>query len=645
MLISLTFDGLEMKDQPTGLEEFYEDIERDYTVYGLLMKYPTGLSFHGDCYNYLLQKKRENGFCDYVDIDMSIRADDGTASNLKGRIFLTDVTFDHWKKIAECQIEDRSFGSLIYQNRKVKVGIGYYQTLGGVVAPIIAEQKAITMHNAFTGIALATTAKTYYLADVMKYIVEYLTDYEMTYQDNYFEAEDTGNGIYYGVTYGNNMRNRSSVLDLYVSFEECMDFLHKKFNLWFRIDYSQDKPVFILDTEDNLFGDQQFSVQNVREMTEEFNQDNFFTSVKIGCQAAEPNRSTTYPLPYVPLIGMSEEVYGASTGCMLDNELDLFTEWCCCTNTIHKVAVSGSTDYDDQVFVLEYTYADSSRETTEGSYGPSGTYLYNETLINENVLRRFTFPTDFVFRGGNSVLSGFDYFQAFTDVDYPITPAVFPFYDDFSRGFDTGGNYDNSTYQFDCPASKAGLYRFRVTMLYRTLSLIEPPYGSPDNFATVTVRIRKYNSVGTLLETKTTEFVVVGVQDDDDQNLSAYASFYLDVADYVNVNITVSFLYVAGTGSNSFVFKAGSWFQNTYVFNGGGTVIEGDVRGYRSSVLTFERNISKKDWAAIKNNTGGGFLIDNGNRNALCHIQKISRNLKTGKTDWEMITSLKYNNL
>jgi hypothetical protein len=117
----------------------------------------------------------------------------------------------------------------------------------------------------------------------------------------------------------------------------------------------------------------------------------------------------------------------------------------------------------------------------------------------------------------------------------------------------------------------------------------------------------------------------------------------MDATDHANVRIDVTFQTAGANNDVTIVGQyvdGGTYFATVYTFNNGGTVETTALNDYKASALKFtEYPIPAVSWISLKNNPSQGVYVNNGGNNTLCWIKKIKRNIKTGKSECEMISS------
>lgn len=629
-------DNIELKTLPLGLENIQEVIELDLTIHGYVRFFELPLTFIKDGFHYLNNLKKTNGFCGKVEMRIEVPSDQGT-NIARGFLFLTDCSFNHTFNECEAEITDNTYGVFITESKELRISPLATVTRGNeTLTPVTPAN--ITIFTPSTGADLGTDAKMFEIADVAEHIVKYLSDNGLQFSQTYF-------GGTYDFYFSNShflVAGRGLNPDIQFSFKEMMEQGFKLWGMWFKIDNSTTPPTFNwIQGEENFFEDWGgITWSNIRELKEEFYPDRFFSTVDVGDPEAIIERGSTYQLPTVTLVGFKEETFNASNDCALENTLDLVSQWIIDTNKIEATLLTS--EFNEKNVVI---YADSTTGNAyKGTYGKDGVNrLYNEELLNYKVLNRHNIGTDLSQALGADVSS----FKAYTTGDTTVTAdgttQPYPFDNEVS---DVGNNYDNATYRYIAPST--GAYKFIVNLEYIVNSIQDDLSFGLDGNVTVTIRIDKRKTgTGAILGSKECDTVHIS------PSLNTYtqqctAEFFLEATDYVDVRITWDFFYTGA--NNSITFKgayadtngdsAGSYFATVYTFNNGGTAQLNNLMDYKASALKFNGfPINALDWNSLKQNPSQGIHVNNGGGDSLCWIKRVARNIKTGESDCEMITS------
>lgn len=648
-MVKVYLDSNLINDIPDGFNELKEVIERDTTIKGYVIKYDLELTFYGDGYNYIFNKKQQSGFCNRIEIRIEFIEPVHT-NIITGYFFLTDIIINHTKRSISTPIEDTTYGALINTGKKIKISPRATESKNlEAITPVNGDD--ISMFNVNTGVALATDARMYNYLSVFEHQILYLSDNLIAFSNE----SDVLTTYKYGLTSHYYIQNRGTRPDLVISFEQLMEMAYKLWGLWFKIDLSTNIPTFVLKEEEEFFeaaGTVKFNA--VRDCEEKFNQDDFFTTMKVGSTKTLISRDTTYTLPKVPLIGFHEEVFNSQSDCTLDAELDLTTSFIYDQNKLEKFTLATTTEgnFEEEITIVEH----NGTVATEGAYGIAGKFYYNESLLNVNVIERHPIPTDMSLNFGQNN-DGF--LAVYTATNNYTADANISFEpdDDTVFGNNAGANYDPSNGRYTC--TTAGMYRFRVHLEVAINSLTQTliQFGGlgANNHVTFRAVWTRYNAGGSPLQSYTSPATVTATltQGLDYLVIDKEQAFYLEDTDYVEVNITIDVNPIVGSPATTndidligaFLDASGvlhgCWFETILIFNGGGVAIEGDYSNYFSSLLSFDYPINNKDWNALKSNPAQGVTVNtDGANDTTAWISRIERNPITGESKVELLTSI-----
>lgn len=629
-------DDIELEKLPLGLDTINEVIELDLSIHGYIRYFELPLTFIGDGYKYLYDAKSLYGFCRKIEVRIEVPTNQGT-NIARGFLFLTDCSFDHTKKTAEVDITDNTYGVFITEAKELKVSPAATVTRGfETLTPVTATD--ITLFTPSTGSDLGTDAKMYELAATVEHVIKYLSDNGLQFSQSYF----TGDFKFY-LSNHYYIKNRGTAPDIQFSFIELMEQGFKLFSMWFKVDNSTAPPTFNwVQGESNFFEDHGgITWSNIRNLIEEFYPERFFSTVNVGDPNAIIERGSTYQLPTVTLVGFKEETFNAGNDCALENKLELISSWFIDHNKLEFFVAS--TDYEEGALLI---YVDSSNNAHKGTYAKDGNMrYYNEELLNYKVLNRHDIGTILTQALGADTSSFRAYKTGNTTLTADNTTTPYPFPEETGQGFDTGGNYNNATYRYVAPST--GSYKFLVNLEYIVAGIQDDLNFGLDGNVTINILFNKRKSTGTLLQFNQASIVHL-TPSSDTYIKQRTAEFFMEATDYVDISIEVDFFYAGANNSltiNGGAFNAsgdytGTYFATSYVFNNGGTAELADLMDYKASALKFnDFTINANDWNSLKQNPSQGVHVNNGGANSLCWIKSIRRNLKTGRSQVEMLTS------
>lgn len=627
-------DNILLEHEPLGLgtDEFSEVIELDLSLHGYVQMFEFELTFIKDGFEYIYEKKKQNGYCSRIEVRIENPSPQGT-NVVTGFFFLTDCSFNHTDKTVKTEITDSTYGVFISESKSLKISPAATVTRSGNVLVPVPETD-VTVYTPSTGVDLVPDAKMYELAPTVEHMIKYLSDNGLDFAQTYFTPEFN---FFLSSPYFLRNRGSANIPDVQFSFEELMTQLFKLFGIWFKVNNSTIPATFTLvQGEENFFGTYNgIELPDIRNLIEEFYHERFFATVEVGDTEAIIERDTTYQLPTVPLVGFKEEVYNAASDCTLDNTLDLKSEWIIDHNLIEKIVTVG--DDNERPVIL---YVDENDNAYKGTYGVTGNArYYNEELLNFKVLARHNMPSDL----NQALGADTDGFVAYlgTDDNITVTTATYPYPFDTETS-DPGNNYDNVLFRYIAPES--GSYKFVVNLEYIVNDLQLPAGGFPGSGRVdIDVTIyRRQTGTGTILQSETVNIVHL-TPTGANVTQQIFLQVFADATDYIDARVDVTF---QNAGANNDVtilgqyVGGGSYFATVFTFNNGGTVDTTSLIDYRASALKFsDYPIPLDKWNRLKQDPSQGIYINNGGNNTLCWVKRIKRNLKTGKSECEMLSS------
>lgn len=642
--INIYLDGIKLNTLPLDITEFEEELVKDNELFGFITKYPLDLTFVGDGYKYLLGLKKSAGYCRRVEVLVAFapNGDPTYGTSIRGFLQISDTEHDHTKKAIKCSIEDNNFGSILKQNSKVPVDARSIVTRNGLTMSGVTPFN-LTVYTPASGVNFANPCTAYELPKVFEHIIKFLSDNEINFQSDFLSNLPATEKLC--LVRGEELSKKNNAQpEVIVSFKELMEFVHKKYNLWFFIDTSGVTPIFRLEEEDFLFSTSVVTIPNVKDLKESFDQEQFTSVINVGCEDALKDVTATYQLPYVQAIAFAEEEYFLKGTCGIDSELDLLTgkEIQADTNAIESQVTLVNTSFDEEVFCIQY---DSGTNVAhKGEYilsTPGGLpKLYNEQMLNLNVLSRFKAPTDIALILGDGTN---DNFRASRTNNVALaTTAPIDFDDETTPpNEDPGGNYSIVTYRYTAPAS--GLYSFEVGLNYEITTL---EYTAGNEYLQNTIPARTDVDVF-MIKRNVATTVIQTVQTNNNVHTSTgvfqrtgNATFYMNTGDTLECSLTV-FTGININMVGTLLGGTDSYFKTTYVFTGGGNIQVGDPQNIPIILLEFKRGISNKDWKTMVSQSFNGVTINtNGQNNTLCWINSVKRKLFKGTCDFKLVTTL-----
>lgn len=662
-------DDVEIKDQPNGWEDFEEAWEFDEQIFGLIPSLPVKLEFDGDGYQILKKRIDSGNYCEQLDFRVDEICNEQRVDGVvKGKILLPAARFDLKKCIVDVEIEDDLYGAKIKQNKKIEASVETGKSKNNTNVTGVTSID-LTVFNPVTGTTVGiinspgTPRTAYDVGEVLRFLVEFMTDGEVGFVSNWYDdlpsteklCLATGKEIRTGTT---------GLFAVEISFEQIMNFLHGKYNLYFTLEDTVANGKRLRLEELSFYRDQLNTVQFIEppELTLAFETDRLYSRMEVGSKEFKRDELGNFSLPYVPFLTHTVEDFVITGECNSDNTLDLIGELVYCNNVFQDVLVNNNNDFDDDTLVFQYTPTGAGTgDATQGFYLTEPTVLpalYNEQLLNTNVSARFDLAGEVAKYFGDDPDG--DKFRAqrttdgtvFIDTTDPgqiSTEILSPFQDDSTPpNFDTNGNWDNVLFRYTAPSS--GFYNFRVGFLWR-IFLTTPGNNFPGNTDSeqfkeveLIVTFRRRNAAAAILQTfnsppqtETSANPAPGKEYTLDFNRGIFlaATDYIEVTAEFITSATATALGVPpeiryGAVRNSFVLTQ-------YIATGGGIFEAKEAELYFVGVLELEDNIDGDAWDKITANPALGFRVICGGVEDTAFIRKISRKSDGGDLEAVLI--------
>lgn len=642
-------DGVQVAE-PHGWSAAQQSIVRDWQRRSIEVQYSGEITFVRGDYTRLRNTFVESGGCGIVTFEAYAQCGDTSYRVVKANIILADCTWNISRCTVDCSLVDDGVGARIDNNSSVEISPTSPRTKNdsdlAAVAPFDLD-----IFN--TGGVYDETRVAYDWLACLQHAVRYITDDNVTVQSDWYNALPDDERI--ALLSGFQLRtgNASSGEDtrLRYTFSRLFTEVAKRYNLW---RYTQRLPsgavVLRIEQEAAVYGSTTgLDFPWTDNITQTINRDQLWSGVSVGSKDAITNRDAVDPLPFLVLQGFSTEQFHFEGVCNEDKVLDLVGGWCSCTNLINRVAYGSNTQHEDDVFMIQYT--ESTGQATIGNYFP-GANLYNEALLNINILNRYPLPSNV----GQFFGPQTDNFRASTSANGSLvtittpgitsgTLSIAPFDDDTTPPNENpGGNWNAATYRYTAPVQ--GFYQFRVLRQYEVTA-----YSWPLNLGGIVKGVvSRINAIH-----RDAADVVLSQQEFSERGTSfafdptpvgkyqheAFFGFVMDVGDYVEFRFAFDSSQQAfGTGSLTVRDRAGSFASTQFVANGGGVLTSVDPGAARIVELEFERLVPFDRWASMTANPTQAVAVSPIEQSVyLGHAQEIIVTLGRGEGTFKILTT------
>jgi len=521
MAFRFYLDG-QLTDQPMNDMELSSSVVRDKQQGNLTITQDVELQYNGNNeyiaplisgYSYLYSKFFGTG-CDSIEVE--IYDDSVTPAVLvyKGLIKIPSIKIDLQRAVAATKIQDNGFYSFINNNRNVPVDLSaIVSKSGNDVTPINLYQ--LDVFNSVTGVYYSTIGSYrhgYKVYDAFDIIIRTLSDNTLTFQSNFLSNLTDVPFLcdYKGLRFG----QLSPSFD--VDFDSLFNEMNKIYNLFYYIDDSDvNNPIFKIESYADSFGNGQvaYAFTDIKEMDLQYDISNYYSNIQVGSQDVTTGTPANYPFTNEFLYdGWNEKTVFPKGQCNVNNSLDLVSSFVIHNNSIQDVIIMQTDDYQDKLFLIACDNVDDVLFTAIAKqYDPflAGDTFYNIPFNNFNKLANHSarFTSDLAsflstgdnnFRAlmGSSTLNNRIYQGVGSATTGNLMPNVGPFFssgsvglDAFnettSGGFDNGGNYSTTLFEYTIPAD--GNYSFGMQLLFETTGM---------TLANEFFKVEVYNNLG-----------------------------------------------------------------------------------------------------------------------------------------------------
>lgn len=660
-------------NDPADWGGFGTQFLKDFTKRIISVKYTDTVTFTGAAHDYIRSVYDTSGYCADISLRIEEQCERGPwAIMARGTIIVADCEWNETKCSVQCSVADNGIGARVANNMGVPVSPLADLSKNGVsIAPVTPIALRVFATNGSL-IAGARRAFDWYAS--IEHAVAFIGDGDVAISSDWYAALPDEQKI--ALAAASELRTSGfNTPRISWTFDELFTEISKKYNLWiFATEDGAGNATLRIEPESTFLGTSVINtVLNIEDLIRKTDTDRLYATVNVGSSENIVELGSANPMPYVPLLSFTDEVFSFSGVCNTEASLDLLSEWIIDTNVIYQIVEQNNDEWDKEIVVVQYT--ESTSEATSGTYFFPGLapYLYNEQLVNANVVGRFPLPSAV----GAYLGPGFDdsFLAEYTD---PLVAAIVPWLMDYffvgayatkQLGFDNdyaAPNFDvNNVWgsdntpglpvpisESDFKASADGAYVFTLGIVVDVTAVvplvINPTFGDV-SFQTVAIRVHAniYDAGGALVQT-----VLVGTTQSW-YLVGTYEPYEMSIALSMSTDYRVRFFGTAvktgtrfgdgndpttpqpdGNGDNEgdvrMTMGVGSWVRTTKIANGSFVV---PATGAQTESFSFDRSTTSTEWLAMIRNPGSRVLID-GNRYV---YQADMRRRVTGETSFEMI--------
>ena len=414
-MLEFILDGVAVPE-PKGIRDVTHRVYYNDALKGYFEQFEGTIEFYGSEY-VTLRRMFFNDGCAVVPIEVKNGQD-----SYVGNLFLNDAEWMPDKSMVRFEIVDRSFLSLIDNNKNIKAYVNVPRSKND--SPITATVQSDLLFKAFdvsTNTDLPANRYGVRVYDALKTLIEFMSDGQISLISDFFLPDDdpaANRPRIPTLITGRSIRTGEDDKFPFISFEELYTDLQRLYNLAFSIEEVSGQ-MFMRIEPASYFTQAVggLTIPNANGVEQSSVMESLYARMKFG--SAKEDERIFFPSgidpPILPFIQWSEEEYHLGGQCnndlVLDLQLDtLITD----TNAIMRCLPFGGgnpqslvnppdNSYDEDVFLVLF---DGNNETIV-SVNPIDTDLryYNGRINNQQVAERWgdgvPFPI-FLFLGGNT---------------------------------------------------------------------------------------------------------------------------------------------------------------------------------------------------------------------------------------------------
>ena len=644
MAVELKFliDGLD-RGQPLNPEDFSIQITEDDSIGARVVSFENELTFGGDVFSYLYSKIATSGYCELVRVSVQYVCNDNSWAKLvDGYIVVTEATFDLDRCNVKTKLYDETFSTKINNNKGIPFSLSLTQTKNGLpVTPPTLRRLEIFLPN--TGIFEPLCAYGYPVYDVLRHLVNCMSDNLVDFESNYFKYVNPDNNVP-AYTLGKCLRTRT-ILEMTANFEQLFSAMRSKLNLGMGFEkQSNGRP--LLRIEPIAYFQQSNPSANLYDQPEielRFDTSKLYQAVNFGNDTVLEQQdcdggNTACTFAQTPFRGFRNERFGFTGECNTSNILALETDNIIFdANTIEDVIAFAADGYDTNNFVIQCSFYDfnSNPNCLVASAGDPyglGQTIYNGTFTNERVSNNWLsgFPSTLssFLEGFNTVLTPFTVNfiagvapqQLINQVECTIPPKV-SILDDTTHSaiFLAETSDPNNLFNLDTyTVPFAGVYTFSAGIIFEAMRDAANNALDPVEWGRLgEIRIEHYNSDDLFIQSDIYNFGSFS-KDDIWAEIPSY-TIVCNQNDKVRVNAAVA----RATGSPTYISlqrflqtatTTNAGVKTTY-FTGSGipfnesTLQPVNIDDVQSYLYKFNRPLSMAEINAITNETSKPILL------------------------------------
>lgn len=648
-MVKVLINGVEVDECPVGWQDFTTTLRIDPELRLFMEIADTPLTFLHEGYRLLKAAFDANGYC--FSYPIQVLREDETGQYLPifdGTLFFKDI---EWQEgalyYAKCTLTDNSFFAKIQNNKNLKAKIYVGKSKSGLDILQTPYRRISfftpstgTYFSHLTGAGYERNDTGFLVYDVLRFLIDFMSDGEVDFVSDYFSAGGAGEGAM--ITCGIVPRFTSGVIgsgltqEIFdenfpdLSFSDVIKELDKEFYLGLRAGQNGSRPFLRVEANEYLYPDTQLlNIADLETLKRKVASDLLPAKVKVGSMVITNETFLSAPAT-IRFQMMNYEEYAIVQDCNTDREEDWVNAWIIDSNTIEDNLINPTTasqSNDNKIMLINTVFNLIAGEgvATQSNWltGAPPPYYYNELFINANKAKRHL-------KGVPASIAAYlgtadDRFDAESTNPDPTFPLYYDNGTDPERLIecdneitDPSGNYNNGAFYYEIPAT--GVYTFYGLSIFELLNFA----GSNVLDNQITVFLRRTDSANVLISE--TPVVTITTQLAATAGLSQIHSISGTASTVGNATDRI-YLYIKVDGDlvNYRIYPINK-YGCTATSNGGGVYQECDPTDFPIIRNQFDYGISYKEFRDLKANPLG----------------LISFNVKDSKTYFAWIEEVKY---
>jgi hypothetical protein len=631
-----TINGIEVAE-PAEWKTFEQEIVRDLEKRTISIKYPGSSTFTRGGYRMLRDMFVSND-CGIVTYECTETCGNSTLLVVRANIILADCRWNLNRCEVECSLVDDGVDARISNNRGIPISpLADLSKNGVAITPV--PQLPLNVFDPASGATLPDPRVTYDWLLCMQHAVQYMTDGAIALQSSWYSGLPGDQR--WAITTGYQFRTADVTPEgtaIIYKFEELFLELAKKYNLWLTIrrDTSGNAVAYIEPEGDTFVDTEAASFEWTDNLIQSVDREQLWARVDVGSENGTKNQGNVEALPFLTLLGFSREEFHFETECNTDSVLDLVSKYTIDTNTLERM-LGGDDGEDDSTVMFQYAISGifTGQATPGFWFNPaSPDPLYNEAILNKNVLERYALPSSVgLFTSpllGNFRASATTQTPAVTYpntapfvVTYVAGPALVFNDDTTPPNTDPDGAWDVGTQRYTAP--NGGFYQFGMVFRFA---------GGANGVFFPRVTANLFDASNVLITTAQQTGQPRQGSMSNWQDVFGF-SFPMTATDYVTFTLEWGLVGLPVSNQTTLYVREGASVYTDFVAQGGG--VTGNNLESRIITYEFDRITTAAKWKALTDNPALAVEVAPDTNLKMGHIKTAKRNIYRGTTTYTLL--------